>query len=498
MRKTTLRKPSRRKFSIREMEEGTFLNWNDKFRAAETLGKPDEKTVTAQDHAISNSMTLLGHSLELGQMPSIASFMGYPALQDISQNGLIRACIETVADDMTREFGVVKIKEEDDTEVVQKMTALLDRFSIRKLLHQVAEFVGYFGGCLVFIDTGADDNTLQLPLNLTSKSDEVGIDKVKGFRLIDPINVFPGDYNSIDPLRDDFYKPRFWWVMGKRVHASRLIRFVANEVPQLFKPAYNFLGIAQAQILWDYVIHFGQCREATAELVTKQSMTVVKTNMTETLFQKGGTADLDRRMLLMAKYRNNSSCVAIDKEEEDVVNISVPMTGLTDVGRQALEFLACINRTPAVKLLGISPSGFNATGESDIRNYYDHIRSQQEKLFGDGMRVILHCLQLHAFGKVDPSMVFEWNELGDDDEQAIANIQKTKADTVGSYLDRNIISQEEARQFIANDENSGLNIDPDDLPEPPEESMNEGMNDEQGFRPKWLEDEQERSTLPHR
>ena len=465
----------RKPLKMREAENFGYIDWKDKLQPADTLGKPDDDTTTAQDHAISNAVTLLGHSLDLGQMPSVMSFMGYPALQDISQNGLIRACVETVSDDMTRQFGFVSTKDEEDSSVVKRMESQLRYFKIQKLLHNVAEFVGYYGGCLVFIDTGADDNQLQLPINMTSKSDEIGIDKLKGFRLIDPINVFPGDYNSIDPLRDDFYKPRFWWVMGRRVHASRLIRFVANEVPQLYKPAYNFFGIAQAQILWDYVMHFQQCRLATAEMITKYSSTVFKTSMMATLFQEGGYEQLERRINLMARNRNNNSIIAVDKEDEDYVNVSAPMTGLTDVGRQALEYLAAINRTPAVKLLGISPSGFNATGESDIRNYYDHIKSQQEKLFGDGMRVILHCIQLHTFGEIDPSMKFEWNELGEADEAAIAGTQKTKADTVCAYLDRNIISPEEARQFVANEADSGLDfIDPDEVPEPQEEEGMEG------------------------
>lgn len=473
MRKKVIQ-PTRKNLRISENEEEAAIDWQDKLKPAETLGMPKEADVMAQDEAISHAMTLLGHSMELGMMPSVASFMGYPALQDISQNGIIRACIETVADDMVREFGKVKIENEDEhSEVISKMETQLRRFKIQKVLHQVAEYVGYFGGCLVFIDTGASDAQLQIPLNLSGESEEMTKDKLQGFRVIDPINVFVGDYNSNDPLRDDFYKPRSWYVMGKKVHASRMIRFVANEVPQLYKPAYNFFGIAQAQILWDYVMHFSQCREATAELLTKQSMTVIKTNMAEILFGGKNQAELDRRMRLMAKYRNNNSVVAIDREEEDIINISAPMSGLTDVARQGLEFLAALNRTPAVKLLGISPSGFNATGESDIRNYYDHIKSQREKLFADGIRVIMHCLQMHTFGEIDPSMVFEWNELGKDDEAAVVNVQKTKADLVGAYLDRNIISQEEARQFVASDPDSGLNfIDPDDVPEDPEQGEN--------------------------
>lgn len=456
---------SKKTISIQEDHSLERMTLADKLRPAATLGKPDKKAVMANDSAIASACSLLGHSLEMGQLPTALSFMGYPALQDISQNGLIRACIETVADDMLREFGTVKGEEEQ----INTLNDEFRRFDVQSILHKVAEYVGYFGGCMVYIDTGADVAQRQLPLNISNVSRELEKGKLVRFTVVDPINVYPGNYNSNDPLSPDFYEPEFWFVMGQKVHASRLMRFVANEVPILLKPVYNFFGIAQAQILWDYVIHFGECRKATSDMAKKYSMTVFKTDLTETLFNQGNIAEIDKRIALIARYRDNNAVIAIDKEAEDIVNVSSTLTGLTDVGRQALEFLAAINRTPAVKLLGISPSGFNATGESDIRNYYDHIKSQREKLFRKAMTTILNCLQLNTYGFIDPQVEFEWDELGQEDEAVLANTQKTKADTVAVFLDRNIISQEEARKHLVADKDSGFNdIDPDEIPPAPE------------------------------
>ena len=464
MRRTTLHKPSR-KMDIRLEDAYPPVYLTDKLKPAVTLGKPEESAVMANDAAIASACSLLSHSLDMGQMPTMVSFMGYAALQDISQNGIIRACIETVADDMLREFGTVTGTEE-------KVTALnkeLLRFNVQRTFHQVAEYVGYFGGCMVYIDTGADAAQRQLPLNVSNLSSELGKDRLVGFTVIDPINIYPGTYNSTDPLRKDFYKPEYWFVMGQKVHASRLLRFVANEVPMLLKPVYNFFGLSQAQILWDYVIHFGAVRKATADMATKYSMTVFKTDMSAALFDKGDISQVDKRINLIARYKDNNAVIAVDKEAEDIVNVSSPMSGLTDIGRQAIEFLAAINRTPAVKLLGISPSGFNATGESDIRNYYDHIKSQREKLFRDALEVILKCLQLNYYGLIDPEVGFEWDELGQEDEAAVASTQKVKADTMAVLLDRDVISAVEARERLVADKDSGFEgIDPDNEPPPKE------------------------------
>ena len=274
--------------------------------------------------------------------------------------------------------------------------------------------------------------------------------------VVDPVNVFPGDYDSVSPLSPHYFRPRWWWVMGQRIHASRLIRLVANEVPVLLRPAYNFLGIPQAQILWDYVLHFQECRAAAARLLTKFSLTVFKTKMADILFSAGGTGQLDARIRFMTQNMNNDGVLAIDKDDEDVLKLETPLSGVTDIVRQSLEILAALNRTPAVKLLGISPSGFNATGESDIRNYYDYITSQQEKVLRNGIRTVLNCLQLHLHGKIDSSVTFDFAPLGEEDRAALATLQKTKADTIAVYLDRDIIAPEEARKALADDPDSGF------------------------------------------
>lgn len=468
MRKT-LKKPSYRPLNISNylFEDDSIdgiIDWREKLKPAETLGKPDKDAQMANDEACAYAWGLLSHSLELGQMPTTASFLGYPALQDIAQNGLIRACIETVADDMTRDFGKIKSEEPDKAEIVVAMNNALEQFHIRDVLHEVAEKVGYFGGCLVYIDTGANDVKLQTPLNMGEYSKELR--NLKAFRVIDPINVYPGAYNSVEPLKADFFRPEHWYVMGKRVHASRLIRFVANEVPQLLKPVYNFFGIAQAQLLWDYVMHFAECRVATANIAKKYSMTVFKTNMSATLMDGAGTDQINNRIRLIARYQDNNSITAIDKENEDIVKIETPIGGLTDITKQGLEFLAALNRTPAVKLLGISPSGFNATGESDLRNYNDHISSQQEKVFGHGLKTIIDCIHVFLFGKTNKGLIFEWAELGEEDQAAMANTQKVKADTMAVLLDRSVISPEEARQAVASDPDNPLSfIDPAEVPE---------------------------------
>ena len=403
--------------------------------------------------------SLTQHAYDLGQYP-ITSFVGYGVLQQIAQQGLIRACIQTVSDDLSRKW--IKIDGCDDPHKLEIIENELKKLHIKDLFHKAVTTTGYMGGAFIFIDTGEDDLTLPLAINDLSAELKEG-SKVK-FVVVDPVNVSPIEYNCINPLRDDYMQPRMWQVLGKRVHASRLLPFVENQPPMLLKPNYNFLGIPQAQILWDYVMHFNQTRASTARLLEKISLLVVQTDMDAVLSDEHGIELFDAKMEFLERYRNNDSVFVCDKESEGVMNVQTTIAGCTDVVRQSLELIACINRTPAVKLLGISPSGFNATGESDLKNYYDYIASKQE-LYREQIQTIINVIQLCEFGTIDPAITFKFEPLNEENKASQAMTAQTKIGALTQLVDRQAMSAEELRTAVREDEDLGLSFLDEEMPE---------------------------------
>ena len=279
-------------------------------------------------------------------------------------------------------------------------------------------------------------------------------------------------------------KPRMWQVLGRRVHASRLLTFVENQPPILLKPNYNFLGIPQAQILWDYVMHFNDCRASTARLLNKISLLVVQTDMDAVLSDPQGLEIFDAKMQFLERYRNNDSIFVCDKDSESVMNVQTTIAGCTDIVRQALELIACINRTPAVKLLGISPSGFNATGESDLKNYYDYIASKQE-LYREQIQKILDIIQLVEFDEIDPAITFEFEPLNEENKASQAMTAQTKIGALTQLVDRQAMSAEELREAVKQDQDLGLDFLDEEMPEELKQAtqtelMTDDPNGEQG------------------
>ena len=439
----------------------------DRYRLPQTLGNAPKVARQANDKAFEAIRPQLDtliedgslcHSLKsLGVLTGTdTTFIGYSVLANLSQNGLIRAGVEMRADEMVRKWGELTRKgedTEDDDEKITELTAELERYKIRDLFRSASCLCGYMGGCLLFIDDGSDKRDWVNPLILDPITFEQ--DSLKGFKLIEPYLVTPGLYNSVNPMADDYFRPSMWYIQGIPVHASRVIYFAENKLTTLLKPAYNFFGLSLAQKVLDAVAHYTENREAAGRLLQKYALTVLKTNM-EGVLSGGFDTELNNRIKYFVQNRSNDGCAAIDKEAEDLVVMSTSLAGVTDMVRQSMEYVAAMFNEPVVKMWGLSPNGFS-TGDMELQNHYDNIKAMQEKLFADQLRRVLKVLQINKYGEYDDSIIFNFLPLSENDERAIAETNKIQADTDAVLITAGVISEDEARERLIADANSGYN-----------------------------------------
>lgn len=445
-----------------------LLSANNNFKAIrQCYGVPLTNAGEAVKLAMDNALEQSGHFntvrnvVASGGIDAYPQFLGYAYLSGLQQNGFIRAGVEGLADDMTSKFiELIRFSDTDDNDddKISKINKFLNAFQIKELFNKAAALNGYFGGCLIFIDTGDED--------LLSALDEKSLNhSIKNFVLVEPINTYPGRFNSSNPLAPNYFVPETWFVLGQEVHASRLLYLAADEVSMLLKPAYNFFGIAPAQIAADSVSHFIKDREAVSRLLHKYSLLVLKTDMGSVLYN-GNPEELYDRIKVLADFRDNNSVFVIDKEDEDIVTVTTSIAGITDIVRLSLELMPIMFRQPLTKFLGISPGGMNATGESDENNWNEYVLSQCEKQLRKPVKRLLELIQYDLFGEVDEKIDFIFRVQSSNDEVKEINNNKIKADTYVQLTTAGIISPEEARKALAEDEKSGFNsIDVDAVPE---------------------------------
>ena len=78
-------------------------------------------------------------------------------------------------------------------------------------------------------------------------------------------------------------------------------------------------------------------------------------------------------------------------------------------------------------------------------------------MFGEAIRRVLRVLQQNRYGEIDDSIIFTFNPLSEDDERKIAETNKIQADTDAVLISTGVISEDEARERLISDPNSGYN-----------------------------------------
>ncbi len=367
-------------------------------------------------------------------------FLGYSYLAELSQRPEYRTPVEVIAKYMVKRW--IKISGLEQKQI-EELEAAVARFQIPRLFQRMAELgSGFFGRSHLFIDTGETGADLESVLLANPKKVQPG--SIKGFRVVEPLWTYPGQFNSNKPLEPDFYVPPFWWVMGEKVDKSRLLTFVGKEVPNILKPAYSFGGVSLAQLIKPYVDNWLRTRQSVSDITHSFTVWNLSTNMAGAL-TGGGSEMINRRADLFNNGRDNKGLMITDKETETFANVSAQLGTLDKLQAQAQEQIAGFAQIPLIILFKITPSGLNSTSEGEISTFHAWINSEQEDFFRDHLQFILELLMLNEWGEIPEGMRFNFNDLGDVDGVAEATIRKTEADTDAVLIDKGVADPEEVR-----------------------------------------------------
>ena len=377
-------------------------------------------------------------------------FLGYPYLAELAQRAEYRMIAEKWAEHATRRW--IKLTGPDDA--IKAIEAEMDRLRVRSVFNEAAELDGFFGRAQIFLDFGDANDPAELATPLIIDSRKIGPKRpLKALKVIEPVWSYPGRYDTSNPLTPSFYRPQNWYVYGKTVDASRMLTIVGREVPDLLKPSYAFGGLALSQMAKPYVDNWLRTRQSVSDMTHSFSTMVLKTNMGDTLAGGGGD-DLFARVDMFNLTRDNRGAMVIDKNSEELENVAVPIAGLDKLQSQALEQLSSVSGVPLVILLGVTPSGLNASSDGEVRSFYAAVKAYQEKTFGEPLRRLIEVIQLSLFGAIDPEVKFEFEDLWEMSDKDKADIRKSDAEADAAYVQMGAVDPEEVRERLREDETS--------------------------------------------
>lgn len=343
---------------------------------------------------------------------------------------LVKVIIDSVADDMTREG--VTLETDMSPDDMSKFERYLDRKMMWQQLNETIKWSRLYGGCIAVIMIAGQK--LDTPLRL----DTIGKDQFEGLMVLDRWVLWPHLEDPVTDIGIDFGLPKFYDIVSDarampqaKIHHTRCIRIEGATLPYWQKMAENMWGLSILEPLFDRLIAFDSTTQGAAQLVYRAHLRTLKIEKLRELIAFGGEAyqGVLQQLQMIRLMQTNEGLTVIDSTDEFDTH-QYAFGGLSDVLIQFAQQLSGAAQIPLVRLFGQSPAGLNATGDADIRNYYDAINAQQESRLRRPVATILEVAYRSFFGKKPPEdFDFSFNplwQMTDAEKAAIAlNITNT-------------------------------------------------------------------------
>ena len=136
--------------------------------------------------------------------------------------------------------------------------------------------------------------------------------------------------------------------------------------------------------------------------------------------------------------------VRVVNKGDAVHNTQYTFTGLEEVYEAMALDLSGASRIPMTKLFGRSPAGMDATGESDMRNYYDYVETLRESKLRPIIQQLLPVMAMSAWGGVPDGLRIDFPPLQTPSPSEVAEIAERKAGTVLNVFQSGLIQADTA------------------------------------------------------
>lgn len=349
-----------------------------------------------------------------------------------------RVACEAVAEDMTREgFDLGSEIDPDDS---QEIYAAFDQhFAIWDRLAEAITWSRLYGGAGLYVMI--DGQKPETPL----RSETVGPNQFMGVLPLDRWLVQPSLNELVtEPTSPSFGKPKFYTTVGDtplpgntKIHHSRFLRFDGAKLPYYQRLSENMWDMSVLEPIWDRLLSFDMTTASTAQLVNRASLRTLAVEKWKETVGTGGPL-LEAQVAAIEWLRRmqvNEGITVIDAQDR-LEYAQYTFTGLDAVLIQMVQQLAGALGIPLVRFFGQSPAGLNSTGESDWRNYYDMIRTTQQRRLYTKVDFILDCMARSKRIKLPKGFTWSFNPLW--------QLQDAEKSSIASQITQTVLTAYEA------------------------------------------------------
>lgn len=320
----------------------------------------------------------------------------------------------------------------DDTQTKQIET-IQDQLDLVGVLGQALRLERLLGGSVVLMGVADSQEDASKPLDPAT----IQQGDLKFLNVI-PRNRITQTNFSNNPLAANFGRPETYTINGQTIHRSRLLVFdgdpiAPNNAAELatgdMRRRNDGFGDSVMESVLDDLTYATGARQAAFQLINQASVWLIETDLLTLQETKDGDrriAELERLGEQISLYKAAILDNGGDSRAGSAMSSVSPSFGsVPELMISYLQVLSAAWDIPATRYIGQAPGGLNATGTSDLENYYNQIESKQRQRLRPQLMKLLSVLLPSVFGQgaVDITNVdveFEplWN-LSEVDESTV-------------------------------------------------------------------------------
>lgn len=364
--------------------------------------------------------------------------------------------VDKLPNEMTRQGFSVRLgaaggqTDEQRSTLERSVKARLDELGAIKKCNQAMkhERSGGGGAILLGVDDVRDPAMLREPLNVDRVNRLAWLTVLRRRELVavewytKPSEAKYGE-PSIYRIQPDTTGSELGQV---EVHESRLVLFRGIEVSREQVLRNNGWGDSVLVRCNRVISQFNQSWSGAAILLADFAQAVIKIKGLAELLAANECDAVTNRAAGVDLARSIARAVIIDSEEE-YERKATPITGMPEMLQQFALRLSAAAEMPVSMLMGQAPAGLNATGDSDIRFFYDNVKSAQDDKLKPALERITELVLRSKLGPTAGAEPDTWEitfpSLWQPTEVQASEIRLKQAQTDEIYIRSGVVSPEE-------------------------------------------------------
>lgn len=324
-----------------------------------------------------------------------------------------------------------------------------------------------FGGCLEFM--GIEDE----------EDDPSRVYKAKEGKRLAFVNSIPISRISrmtwdTNPLSANYMRPHEFYVNNQSVSVSRCLLWDGQPLIDpndfaLTNYRANLAGFGQSVLgaIYDDIIQACGTRQAAYQLIQTNNAIIAAVQQLQDLAGTDPGVKNLQQIQQVAQQLSAFRVAMIDGEKVELKNMSASFGSVPELLMMFLQVLSAASDIPATRFLGQAPGGLNATGESDLENYYNGIDCYQHERITPQYLRFLDVVGYNKFpdrwAAEREKLEVEWPPLWNETAKEMAERASLTIDNVLKLVDAALMGDEQALEEINARGILSVKLEKDDL-----------------------------------